>query len=326
MENSIEKILYDAARGNNIPLLQDLLNAGVSANMIVDTPWDCPQPPLFIAIQYSYIEMVKILLEYGANPNTLCSIVHKTKINTIHLLGRTHLLGAIEDGGIPVEERIEILRLLVMYGGDINSKDDYGDTLLHYLIYRNTCKLDELIYEIIRLGGDVNVKNKKGNTPLFYSCDDMNNYYLIPTLVKAGANINTVNNKGETIIVSLIKRLNDHKYARIKYYNATSDNWHEYMRYDYFLEGDVKRSHKKDLEIVIKMLMEHGARVDRYRSGEFLDKIKVIPDDVLGIIDSYIGQDPIDVAIGYGYMEAAEFIAGMRGIDLGEYKKRHRIV
>lgn len=311
MENSIEKILYDAARENNIPLLQDLLNAGVSANMIVDTPWDCPQPPLFIAIDYSYIEMVKILLEYGANPNTLCSIIHKTKINTIHLLGRN------VDDGMPVEKRIEILRLLVMYGGDINSKDDNGEALLHHLIFHNRCKLDELIYEIIRLGGDVNVKNKRGNTPLFYACDDMNNWYLIPTLVRAGANVNSVNKKGETIIVSMIKRLKDHQDCRIKYCNATKNNWHEYTRYDYFLKGNIKRSYKKDVEIVIKMLVEHGARVDRIRSGEFLDKIKIIPDDVLGIIDSYIEEDPIDVAIGFGYMECAEFLAGLRGVDLG---------
>jgi hypothetical protein len=315
MDNSYEKQLEDAVRGNNIPLLRDLLNAGVSANMIVNTRVYCPQPPLFIAIQYSYIEMVKILLEYGANPNTLCSIIFENKINTIHLLGRN------VDAGMPVEERIEILRLLVTYGGDINSKDDYGEALLHRLIYHNRCKLDELIYEIIRLGGDVNVKNKKGNTPLFYACDDINNFYLIPTLVKAGANVNAVNNKGDTIIVSMIRRLKDHQDCKINRFNATNDNWHEYTKYDYFLEGDIKRSYKKDLEIVIKMLAEHCARVDGCRSAKLLDKVREIPDDILGIIDSYIGEDPIEVAIGYGYMEAAELIAKMRSVDLKKYVK-----
>ncbi len=324
MEDSYERQLEDAVRKRNIPLLKDLLNTGVSANMIVDTYRCGPDLPLFIAIKRYDIEIVKILLEYGANPNTLYDAFW-VKQNAVHLIGKEGSSVMFEEH-VEIEKRFEILKLLLMYGGDINSRDQKGRTLVHKLVMHNVCFLDELLYKVIPLGVDVNIKDNEGNTPLFYACDEMNNWYLIPTLIKAGANVNTVNNKGETIIVSLIKKLNYYKRCGIKYSNATNDNWHNYIKEDYFLKGHMKRSHKKDVEIVIKMLAKHGARLDGCRSAKFLDKIKVIPDDVLGIIDSYIGEDPIEVAIGNGYMECAELLAGMRGVDLGIYKKRHRIV
>jgi hypothetical protein len=315
MKTTIEKSLENAIRSNDCITIKQLLDAGVQPDMRVNTRGYGSQPLLFIAIEKSYIEIIRILLEYGANPNTLHPTIWIRR-NAIHLLGKVVM------PGLPsVAERIEILKLLIEHGGDINSKDQDGLTLLHNLVFNNKCNMDELIYEAIRLGADVNAKDKEGNTPLYYACVDMNNFYLIPTLVRAGADINTINNKRETIIVSLLKRLRTLEAYFIRHVVSDDDygsdySWDVYWKDDYFLGTRVRRSHKKDVEILIKMLAEHGARVSRFAVAEYLDPLKEIPDDVLNYIERYIEEDPIDVAMEYKHIDAAKLMAGMRGIVL----------
>ena len=113
------------------------------------------------------------------------------------------------------EIRMDIMNILISHGADIDAKDKFGATVLHYaVIFRNT----ELIRLIISLGADVNARNKNGKSPLHFAMqkfywDDieatipqlkkgLSKLYqeIIEILVSHGADVNGKDLKGKSIL------------------------------------------------------------------------------------------------------------------------------
>jgi hypothetical protein len=126
----------------------------------------------------------------------------------------------------------------------------------------------------------------------------------------------------------MIKKLNYYKRCGIKYSNATNDNWHNYIKEDYFLKGHMKRSHKKDVEIVIKMLAEHGARLDGCHSAKILDKIKFKnPKQYSDYLWDYaIIFECIDPLIKTLFNEAKLFFENHLGFKIKECSLQHFVI
>ncbi len=87
-----------------------------------------------------------------------------------------------DDRSTPVHQaaqmhRLEILRLLVQFGGDLNIKDNANNTPLHYAASdgrcydRNSDKAKTLAY-LIANGGDAHAINADGKTPIDLATDD----------------------------------------------------------------------------------------------------------------------------------------------------------
>ena len=55
---------------------------------------------------------------------------------------------------------------LISNEANINVKDEYGNTLLHYASLYGRSKI---VKYLINKGADINKKNNKGNTPLHYA-------------------------------------------------------------------------------------------------------------------------------------------------------------
>ena len=296
----MDKKLQEALRENNPAQLRKLLEEGADPNTNFDN-FEYPDNPIGYAIKKGYVELVDILLSFGADP---------TKQMPFYGLKAIHLVGfPLAETDISITKRIKIVKLFAKYGVNMDAKNSMGQTLLHFVIGNNRCDMDKLITAVIKAGADMNAKDDNERTPLYYACLDMNNFYLIPRLIRAGADMNSKNSKGESIIVRLLKQ--EQFRVEICYYSRYEcDREYEISDYtimDYFLQTHVKRTYRQDIKMPVKMLIEAGAQVST-TSIEDYSKVVAdrLPDDVLRIIKSYIKEDdPYKVAIYYDFDDIA---------------------
>ena len=102
-------------------------------------------PPIFAAVELNDVDMVKRLLEAGAEVNLKTST------------GDTPLFYAARGGYKTIVE------MLIAKSADINSKNNNGLAPLHLAVRGNQKDIVELL---IAKGADVNVRNNAGRTPL----------------------------------------------------------------------------------------------------------------------------------------------------------------
>jgi len=117
--------------------------------------------PFFLASRTADLELMRALLELGADPN-IANADGTTPLMAAAGLG-TQSPG--EDPGTELE-CIEAVKLALSLGADINVVDKNGDTALHGAAYKN---LPALVEYLVSKGADIAVwhrQNKYGWTPL----------------------------------------------------------------------------------------------------------------------------------------------------------------
>lgn len=86
-----------------------------------------------------------------------------------------------------IEDKFDLARLLLTYGGDVNHVMANGDTaLLAAIIKKRTKRMIDMLLEY---GSDANIKNREGHTPLFEAIQS-NRLEIVSSLVDHGANPN----------------------------------------------------------------------------------------------------------------------------------------
>jgi ankyrin repeat protein len=139
-------------------------------------------PPLICASESGNNEVVKLLLQNGAN------------INAKNVRGMSALSRAIYDGNF------DTVKILLANGADIESKDDLGDTPLIIATSRNL----ELLRNLLDMGANANSTNSHFETALMraYSVDE------VRALLDHGAELDKKDKRGMTSLMYAASRRN----------------------------------------------------------------------------------------------------------------------
>jgi ankyrin repeat protein len=143
--------LHSAAMAGQAKVVSILLKSGAKA----DSLDNIGRTPLlsFASGDIGDLDTLTALLDGGADPNLLDGLFHPLDYAAMN-------------------GRAKMADLLIAFGANIDAKDNlYGETPLHLAIYANT-EVPFIHLEVARLlierGADVNAKDKNGQTPMDY--------------------------------------------------------------------------------------------------------------------------------------------------------------
>ena len=134
------------------------------------------ETPLFVAFEKDDIDTALLLLQHGADVNTL----DKRGVNHLHL--------AIQGG------RLDVVRLLLEHKADINLPDIDGDTPLTRASIVGEVEISRLL---LQWGADIHFRNELGISPLLGAARS-GHRDLIQLLIDNGADVGSRDNSGRT--------------------------------------------------------------------------------------------------------------------------------
>ncbi len=111
--------------------------------------------PLHLAAAGYRVEIVRILLAAGANPNAAANM---RRSNPLHYAADGCLTGRVWDA----KRQVKTIQCLLAAGADINAQDKNGAAPLHRAV-RTRCAA--AVDCLLKAGADPALKNKPGSTP-----------------------------------------------------------------------------------------------------------------------------------------------------------------
>lgn len=175
MERVRNRSLFDAVRNNNIKSAKYFLKKEIDINEIRNS-----DTALTLAVSLNFPEMVKLLLDKGAN------------VNLANEHGNPPLIIAIVSGDL------EMTRLLLNQNADTNVVNRIGDTAFEVALNTDSMEMIELL---INKGGAMGVGSL--NTLIFDA--SMKSLPILKSLVKKGININILNGRNQTPLMFAVR-------------------------------------------------------------------------------------------------------------------------
>lgn len=134
------------------------------------------QPLLSAAVERKSVPMVRLLLKLGANVTP----------DTVELA---------------TEKDLDILKLVIAAGGNINQQTDIGSNLLVF------AGNGQIASYLISHGVNVNQQNEEGFTPLYFAIQD-DRSDVVKVLLDAGADANKIDNHGDALLHTAVIKNN----------------------------------------------------------------------------------------------------------------------
>ena len=223
----------DAAKTGNYNLIESFIKKSVNVNQFQGGE----SPALLYAAAYGYIEIVKLLVENGADVNLkdddgdtpLENAVGMIKPEVVKYLleekadakvknkeGITPIMKLL--GGIPANPEIkdedlkEIVKLLVEYGADVNEHGKDGYSLLTYALRFIKNPKDLVIY-LVEHGADIGYDDQDDLGLVNKWPDDSDPYckYVVPNKGLIGTPLEIAKAQGYTEIVDYLKLMERNK-------------------------------------------------------------------------------------------------------------------
>jgi ankyrin repeat protein len=221
-EYDVMLLLLLVIQNNSIKTMKFFIEKNININLQDNRG----ETALMYAIDYDNIEMIRLLLNAGANPNVLNT--HNHTALTLAIVGNS-------------SNNIEIIEMLLNAGADATAKDRNNwtslmraITLMQLMNCNYTKKITKIVRILLNAGADVNVQNQYGFTALMYAIrDGFDNecFNIVKLLINSGADILIKNNKGESALSMAINKAGICKdnnqnlymlYTKIVYYLSKS--------------------------------------------------------------------------------------------------------
>jgi len=207
------KELLEASKNGNLKKVELLLKENnVDINEKDSIGDSIGNTALMEACEYGHLEIVKLLIEKGAD------------VNLDNNFGITALMYASKKG------YLKIIELLLKNDADINYQDNYGKNSAYTaLIY--ACKEGQLetVKLLLKKGANINEKDVSNETALLIACSS-GHLEIVKLLLKNGADMNQVDKFGFNSLMMATKagKLEIVKFlvengADVKYKNKTGD-------------------------------------------------------------------------------------------------------
>ena len=181
-ERDDEENLITYSMEGNVEEVQSLLDKGVNPN--ANSNEICPRvggieittTPLCVAAENGFKDVVKLLLDAGAEPNIADGY------------GDTPLYSATKN------RHTDVVKLLLDAGVEPNMPDKYGDTPLKLAVHNGR---KEMVEVLVERGAEPNIRDNSGRTPLHWAAL-RDHKDVAKLLLTAGADPNIENNLGIT--------------------------------------------------------------------------------------------------------------------------------
>jgi len=193
LDNTGVSAAHWAARNGHLEMLKIMLEKGVDPNITQDQPAESGNTLLHIACIYGHGEIVKFLEAHGGDSSLQ---------NINGELPAHHAVMKKKFGGdLTSKQRAGVLGELKTLDGARND----GKTPLMLLMSMDINTANELLPIFLEKGVDINATDNVGNTALILNTKNMCFKDIIKELVRAGADINMSDNTGSTALYYALK-------------------------------------------------------------------------------------------------------------------------
>ncbi|HNG94299.1 MAG TPA: ankyrin repeat domain-containing protein [Acidobacteriota bacterium] len=212
--------LVDAIKGGKPEVLQLVLSAGFMTPDLVNLPNNSTNPVLLETVKQGDLNMVRLLIENGANVNAtdslgVTALMHAANMDRVDIASLLIEKGANVNvktkSGWPILAGIaekgpstEIVRLLLEKGANVNEIAPQGATALLQNLRSNRQTM-AVLQLMLDKGANVNAADIGGTTPLHRAAFHPNGEEFVKLLLDRNANPNLKNNAGQTPLTIAIK-------------------------------------------------------------------------------------------------------------------------
>ena len=187
---------------------------------------------------------------------------------------RTAVMYAAEDG------HVEVVRLLLEHGADINAPSKYGSTAWNFAAWGGHVEVVRLLLEH---GADINAQNDDGTTALM-SAASGGRVEVMRFLLEHGADINAQNDDGTTALMIVARNAQENHVEVMRFLlehgadiNAQDNRGRTALMYPY---TDFLRQNSVE---VMRFLLEHGANINAQDNDGYTALMRASGGDVEGV-------------------------------------------
>ena len=166
---------------------------------------------LFAAVEGKDVSFAALAVDKGADLNARMNFRSLLNYTTPLQIGYSVVCPKTEVGTCGYE----IVKFLIEKGADINTRDNKGNTLMHYSVSSYSSR-QKVIALLLAKGLDVNGRNHDGETAL-HTVSTMEG---VEVLIKKGADINAKDEKGRTPLALAIQENDMNKAYVLKVHGA----------------------------------------------------------------------------------------------------------
>lgn len=215
---------YFASLWGHHAAVEELLKLGADPNMGFTSESPVNQwNPITVAAEGGYQQCIKLLLQHKANPDARGPDEHGTALGYAAVNGHlevcrllleagadpnnSHIVPPLIwkvteslDGQDKQELRLNMLKLLIEYGINVNAKTS-GDIPVLSSIVRHLENVEAVCGLLLDKGADVNLVDPDGMSPLIHAaCALKRNPAIIKLLLDRGADVHHLSNEGEPVL------------------------------------------------------------------------------------------------------------------------------